>query len=51
MYRSNARAALAAAKYEDGIDEAAAIKVGVRCHLDPVSVIEAFDGMIEEALR
>lgn len=43
-------AAVHALRYEDGTDEDLAIAVGRRLRLDPVMVIECFDGMLDAIL-
>lgn len=42
--------AIRALRYEDGTDEDLAIIVGARLRLDPVMVIECFDGMLAAIL-
>lgn len=45
-----ARAALLAIKYEDGTDESTLIDVSNKYRVEAVSLIEAYDAMIDAAL-
>jgi hypothetical protein len=52
VFRRDARAALEALRYVDGVDEQAAIDTSIKVGgIDAVTVIECYDAMISAALR